>query len=462
MIQTLKDKKFLKKFFAISFPVMIQMLVSFLVSFVDNVMVGGISDDVVGAVFSVNQISFFFFVITYGLLSGASIYVQQFSGAKDAKHLQQAVRYKLWIGLIFLLIFIPMILFFGETIIRFYARSSTNQDSIVVEAMLYLPIIVASYIPLMFANVYGSTFREIGKTKLPVLISVISLFINATLNYVFIYIVKNGIVGVGIATLIARLVEMTLLIVISHLKQETFTVDLYKNLRVERKLIKAINKKTVVMLINETLWSGGIVMQQLALASRVNVLSTLSIVATTTEIFGIIWAGLAIGVGVMLGTTLGEGKIEEAKFLSKKLIWMGIIISLTLGFIMFWLAPIIPKLWGSVDTNQQEMATSILTIYMFLLPFFSIANVTYHTLRSGGKTTQALLLDGTVMWLLTVPLAWILATFTSIPLVLLWAIVQSIDLAKASFGLYLVGRYDWAKNLTNPFEKKSPAITLSN
>jgi Na+-driven multidrug efflux pump len=282
------------------------------------------------------------------------------------------------------------------------------------------------------------------------------------LNYVFIYIVKNGVVGVGIATLIARLVEMTLLIVISHLNKETFTVNLYKDLSVEPKLIKAINRKTVVMLINETFWSGGIVMQQLALASRVNVLSTLSIVSTTTEIFGIIWAGLAVGVGVMLGTTLGEGKIEEAKALSKKLIWMGIIISLGLGFIMFWLAPVIPQLWSSVDSNQQAMATSILSIYMFLLPFFSIANVTYHTLRSGGKTTQALLLDGMVMWLFTVPLAWILATFTSIPLVLLWASVQSIDLAKAAFGLYLVQRYDWAKNLTNPFEKKSTAITLSN
>jgi Na+-driven multidrug efflux pump len=299
MIKTLKDKIFLKKFFSISFPVMIQMLVSFFVSFIDNVMVGGISDDVVGAVFSVNQISFFFFVITYGLLSGASIYVQQFSGAKDAKHLQQSVRYKLWIGILFLLLFIPLILLFGESIIRFYTRSSTNQENIVTEALLYLPIIVVSYIPLIFANIYGSTFREIGKTKLPVYISVISLFINAVLNYVFIYIVKIGVVGVGIATLIARLVEVTLLIVISHLNKETFTVNLYKDLSVEPKLIKAINRKTVVMLINETFWSGGIVMQQLALASRVNVLSTLSIVSTTTEIFGIIWAGLAVGVGVM-------------------------------------------------------------------------------------------------------------------------------------------------------------------
>ena len=462
MIQTLKDKVFIKRFFAISLPVMVQMLVSFFVTFIDNVMVGGISDEVVGAVFAVNQISFFFFVITYGLLSGAAIYVQQFSGAKDNVHLQQSVRYKLYIGLIFLIIFIPLIFIFGGHIVTYYTRSSSNQEAIMIEALQYLPIIILSYIPLMFANIYGSTFREIGKTKLPVIISVISLITNATLNYIFIYVVKNGIVGVGIATLIARFVEMFLLILISHLRKEKFTTGLYQDWRVDFPLVRAINRKTVVMLINETLWSGGIIMQQLALASRINVLSTLSIVATSTEIFGIIWAGLAVGVGVMLGNTLGEGKVEEAKILSKKLLWMGIMIALSLGFIMFWLAPLIPQLWTTVSQEQKNMATEILRIYMFFLPFFSIANVTYHTLRSGGKTSQALLLDGMVMWLGTVPLAWTIALLTDVPLVWMWSIVQGIDLLKASFGIYLVRRYDWAKNLTNPFAKSTDVATLSN
>jgi len=462
MIQTLKDRHFLKRFFTISFPVMVQMLISFFVSFIDNVMVGGISDDVVGAVFSVNQISFFFFVITYGLFSGASIYVQQFAGAKDAKHLQQSVRYKLYIGVLFLLIFIPFVLLVGEQVIRYYTRSSTNQTAIVIEALKYLPIIIASYIPLIGATIYSSTFREIGKTKLPMLISIIALLTNATLNYVFIYIVKNGIVGVGIATLIARVIELVLLIAISHARKETFTQKLYRDFRVEWKLVKTINRKTVVMLLNETLWSGGIIMQQLALASRINVLSTLSIVSTTTEIFGIIWAGLAVGVGVMLGNTLGEGKVAEAKELSKKLLWMGIIISLTLGSLMFFFAPFIPQLWASVEPPQKAMATTIIQLYTFFLPFFSIANVTYHTLRSGGKTSQALLLDGMVMWLGTVPIAWGLALFTTVPLVLMWAIIQGVDLLKAAFGIYLVRRYDWAKNLTNPFAKQTDVLTASN
>jgi hypothetical protein len=44
----------------------------------------------------------------------------------------------------------------------------------------------------------------------------------------------------------------------------------------------------------------------------------------------------------------------------------------------------------------------------------------------------------------------------------MWSIVQGIDLLKASFGIYLVRRYDWAKNLTNPFAKSTDVATLSN
>jgi putative MATE family efflux protein len=462
MFKTLKDKVFIKRFFAITFPVMIQMIISFFVSFIDNIMVGGISSTVVSAVYAVNQMSFFFIVISYGLFSGASIYVQQFFGAKDTARLAQAVRYKVLIAVIFLCIFIPFILIVGPSIVGFYARASTDKVLIVEEAIKYLPIIALSFIPYKFSNVYSSTYREIGKTKVPMYVSIVSLFTNAFFNYYFIYIVKNGIVGVGIATLIARMVELVLLVSFAHYSKEPFTKGLYRSLKVEWKLVVQISKKTAAMLLNEIMWAGGILMQSLAFASRLNVLSTLSIVSTTTEIFGIIFAGLAVGVGVMIGSTLGSGDIKKAKELTGQLIWMGVIISLSLGTIIFILAPYIPLLWPSVGREQQVMATQIIRLFTIFLSFFSIGNVTYHILRSGGKTTQTLLLDGVLMWMGTVPLVWALALFTTLPLVWMYLIIQSVDVIKALFGLYLVKRGDWAKNLTNPFEKSGEIITISN
>ena len=126
MFKVLKDKAFVKKFFSLAFPVMIQALIGLTVNFVDNLMVGGLTNEAVSAVYAVNQGTFFFIVISYGIVSGAGIYVQQFFGAKDDDHLRQSVRYKILAVTLLLAVFLPLFFFGGSTLIGFYTRSATN------------------------------------------------------------------------------------------------------------------------------------------------------------------------------------------------------------------------------------------------------------------------------------------------------------------------------------------------
>jgi len=462
MFAIFNDKAFYTRFFIITLPVMFQTVISFFVNFVDNIMVGGISNAAVSAVYATNQMTFFIFVSTYGLLSGASIYVQQFFGAKDHKHLRQAVRYKLWIGSAVILILMPILLIYGPQLVQFYAREDANQVAILQEASHYLPYIVVSFLPYIIGVSYASTYREIGKTNIPMVVGIIALLSNAVMNYVFIYIFSFGVAGAGLATLIARLLEMILLILISHIRRESFAIQLWKERTLEPKLVKLITLKTLPMVLNEVLWSSGIVLQSLSFAQRPNVLSALSIQATTTEIFGIIFAGLATGIGVMVGSTLGEGKIQEAKKLAFQLIWTGVWISLILGFIFFNLAPYIPLLWTEVTPDQKELATNLIRIFTVFLATFSVANSTYHTLRAGGKTSQTLMMDAGIMWLLTIPLAWGLALYTTLPLIIVYPIIQVIDVVKMIFGLYLIKRGDWARNLTIEVSENRTVTTVSN
>ena len=55
MLNMLRDKEFLKKFFKVSFPVMLHALILFIVNFVDNVMISGVSNEAVSAVYAANQ-----------------------------------------------------------------------------------------------------------------------------------------------------------------------------------------------------------------------------------------------------------------------------------------------------------------------------------------------------------------------------------------------------------------------
>jgi Na+-driven multidrug efflux pump len=356
----------------------------------------------------------------------------------------------------------PVLLIFGPQLVQIYAREDANQAAILQESSQYLPYIVASFLPYIIGITYASTYREIGKTSIPMGVGIFALLSNALLNYVFIYVFSFGVAGAGLATLIARLLEMILLIVISHQRRESFAIRLWKERTLETKLVKLITLKTLPMVLNEVLWSSGIVLQSLSFAQRPNVLSALSIQATTTEIFGIIFAGLATGIGVMVGSTLGEGKIQEAKKLAYQLIWTGVWISLILGFIFFNLAPFIPLLWTEVTADQKELATNLIRIFTVFLATFSVANSTYHTLRAGGKTSQTLMLDAGIMWLLTIPIAWGLALFTTLPLIVVYPLLQVVDLVKMAFGLYLIKRGDWARNLTIDVSENRTITTVSN
>jgi putative MATE family efflux protein len=460
MIKALKDKQFLSRFFAITFPVMLHSFISFIVNFVDNIMVGAVSNEAVSAVFSVNQASFFFFVVTYGIFSGASVYVQQFSGSKDKEHLRQAFRYKLVIGTIFLLLMVPLFLFAGKYLVAYYARSATNMDVIIELAAIYLPFVVASFIPFIYAMAYSSTMREIGKTKIPMITGSIALVINAILNAVFIYGLNMGVMGAGLATLIARIIEFIALIFVAHYRKEAFCHRIFVQFKIEKKLGKMITFKMWPLLINEILWSAGMILQSLSYAERTDVLSAMSILWTTTEIFGIVFAGLAIGIGVMVGSTLGANEIEKAKETIKKLLYIGILISLFVGGIMIISSPYIPLLWVEVDPQQQQLATQLIIVYAAFLSVYSIGVSSYHTLRAGGKSLQTMLIDSGLMWLGTVPLAWILALLTNLPLIYIFISLQSIDIIKMLIGLYLIKKGKWANNLTLKIKKKEVLLPL--
>jgi Na+-driven multidrug efflux pump len=59
-------------------------------------------------------------------------------------------------------------------------------------------------------------------------------------------------------------------------------------------------------------------------------------------------------------------------------------------------------------------------------------------------------------------MAWALALYTSWPLLLVYPLIQLIDVVKMMFGLYLIKRGDWARNLTIDVSENRAITTISN
>jgi putative MATE family efflux protein len=444
----LKDKDFLKKFFKVSFPVMLHALILFIVNFLDNIMVSSVSNEAVSAVYAVNQVTYILMIASYGVIIGAGVFIQQFNGAKDKKNLKEAFCYKILIMLVFLIIFITIYYLFGHHLVYFYCQSDTNKDLIYELGKDYLYVMILSYIPFCLSIIYTTTVREIGETKYALIAGVVAFVSNIILNYIFIYLFNMGVVGAALGTVIARIIELVLIVIMCHYKKFDFCHDLFNPFKVSKKLAIEITKKGLVFLANELFWVIGMTLLSLAYAQRENVLSALSVVSSIGNIFNIIFQGLSIGIGVMVGSYLGEGKFDLAKDYAKKVYWLGFLISVIFGILIVILSPVIPMMFKEVDESQKAIATEMLFAYGFLIWGSCMYCCCYVTLKTGGEAVTTFLIDSGLMWMIAVPLAWILVKFTNLSLVYVYSIIVGFDILKFLASYYFVKKDKWLNNLT--------------
>lgn len=448
MFKLLKDKDFLQRFFKISFPVMLHAFILFIVNFLDNIMVGSVSNEAVSGVYAASQATYILMIASYGVILGAGVFIQQFNGAKDEIRTREAFRYKIVVMLIFIALFLTVYYTLGHHLIWFYCHNDNNNLAIYNEGKKYLYVVVLSFIPYCLSMLYTTTVREIGMTKYALYAGIYAVITNVIFNSIFIYGLKMGAVGAALGTIIARIVELIAIIIMCHRRQFAFCKGVFKNFKIEKALFFKIAKKSTLFLLNELFWVFGIILLSLAYAQRDNVLSALSIVSSISNIFNIIFQGLSIGIGVLVGSYLGQSKFEEAIIYTKKVYLLGFFMALLFGIIIILLSPVIPYIFKEITIEQKTLASKLLLIYGSLLWGNAMYTCCYVTLKTGGRALTTFLLDSGLNWCVSVPMAWLLVKFTNLDLIYIYLCVLSFDIIKFIIAISIVKKGSWLRNLT--------------
>lgn len=448
MLSCFKDKTFLSIFIKIALPVMLSGFVTFLVSFLDNIMVGTVSNEAVSGVYAANQVTYLYNLAIFGLLEGAGVFIQQFTGKKDYDRIRDCYRFKIISSFIFLLIIIPIIYIFGHHLVWQYCKSDTNRNLIFNEAMDYLRLIAISYIPFTIGYIYSTTYREMGLTKYAMYSSIVALVVNTILNLVFILVLKQGTKGAAYATIISRICEMLFLIGLSRLKKFLFFRNAFKPFKFEKGIVKKILSKSYLLFINEVGFALGNILQTLAFSQRDGVLAAISVLTTISNIITILIQGLSVGIGVIVGQDLGQGDFVKARDDNKKLSFLGIYLSLFTGLILVATSYVLPNIFKEIDNEQKKIATKLIIIYGVLLFANCLSIIYYYTLKAGGRTLETLILDTGFMLVVYVPVSWILAMATNLNIIYIYLIVRGLDILKSVLGFILVKRGKWLQNLT--------------
>lgn len=151
-------------------------------------------------------------------------------------------------------------------------------------------------------------------------------------------------------------------------------------------------------------------------------------------------------VAIIIGQLLGAGKMEEAKDTDTKLITFAVFTSVLISMVLMVTAPLFPRLYNTSD-SVKSLATALMRVAALYMPVISFMHATYFTLRSGGKTIITFLFDSVYLWVISIPLAYVLSRFTEMPILLLYLCVQMVDILKATLGFILVKKGVWINNI---------------
>ena len=452
------DKAFYKSVLVLLIPIIIQQFITSFVSLLDNVMVGSLGTEAISAASIANQVMMVFALAIFGGMSGASIFGAQFYGKGDMDGMRHTFRVKIYFGVLCSTAAIVIYLLFGESFISSFLKGESNGgdlDLTLRSGCNYLYIMLWGLPPFALVQVYAGTLRESGETRAPMFAGICAILTNLFGNWVLIFgnlgAPKLGVEGAAIATVISRYVELAIVAVHAHRHTEkyVFIAGAYKSLYVPGKLVSRITRTAAPLLVNEILWSLGMTFINQFYSSRgLNAVAALNISGTAWNLFCVIMFAMGSAVSIMVGQRLGAGKMEEARDVDRKLIFLAEVIHVIMGIAMILASPLVPRLYN-VSAEVQDLTRQLLVIAGLCLPIHSFAHVTYFTIRSGGRTVITFFFDAVYTWVVSVALAFCLTRFTDWPIVQVYACVMFADILKVIIGLLMLRSDFWARNVVN-------------
>lgn len=439
---------FYKKVLLVAIPFMLQQLITSSLNLVDNLMIGQLGGIALGGVAITNRFFMIAIFATFGVTGAASIFVAQYFGAKDEENIKQAFRYSLISVYLVIIPFIALGLIAPQSVLGFF-----SQDVAILQAgSEYIRIVVFAYIPLGLTFALASAMRSVGETKIPLFISIVAVSMNAILNYVLIFghfgFPRLGVAGAAYATVISRSFEMIVMLGSLKIKQFSFSTKISQIFHISSYNLKKITIKALPLTINEFLWAGGMATLFRLYATRGSeVIAGLSIASTTADLFFVLFGGMAVATTVMISQPLGANDLEEARNRGYYMLGFSAVLALFLGSLMFFSSMIVPQFY-EVTQVEREIASSVIRVMSMMFVIYMSTAECYFILRSGGDMKSTLIMDSVFMWVVNVPVVFVVAYYTNWPILAVYLAGQSTDFLKLLVSYALVKKEKWVKNLT--------------
>ena len=161
----------------------------------------------------------------------------------------------------------------------------------------------------------------------------------------------------------------------------------------------------------------------------------------------VLFSGMAIAAGIIVGKDIGMGKKEEAYRKTKLMSFIAVGVSFVLIAFAIILLPLILKIFNP-EPSVAASAKNIFYLTMLIAPFiaYNLLNIC-GPLRTGGDVVFCMIADPATVWLMGIPFALISVFVFKFSIEQTFFLVHIEDVLKATLVWLRTRKSNWIKTL---------------
>lgn len=447
-----EKKSFYSRVIRITLPIALQNLMDAAVHSADVIMLAFVSQTALAASSLAGQMSSILFNLIYGLSSGASVLSAQYFGKGDSRTVERVLGIAQRIALLASMLFFLAAMFIPQTIMLIF----TNDPALIAEGILYLRAVAPSYVLGSFAGIYLAVMRTVGRVKTSAAIHSSAIFMNIILNACFIFGIGPfpvlGIVGVALATSITRAIEV-LVCLIDNARCTIIRFQWKDVFARGGMLLRDFFRYSIPAAANDIIWGLAFSVYSMILGHlSSDIVAANSVATVVRNLCTAFCFGAASGAAIILGHTMGENRLKEAKVYASRFVKISIWTALAGGAVVLLLRPLVldfMHLYVEVTpVAKAELSTMLLIASYYIMGPSVNTMLICGIFRAGGDVNYGLVWDSIAMWGYAVPAGLLAAFLFKLPEMWVYFILCLDEFVKMPLFVvhYLKGK--WLRNIT--------------
>lgn len=273
----------------------------------------------------------------------------------------------------------------------------------------YLSLIALS-LPLSVLSVVSSAvFRTLGHARLPMVVTMTAVMLTPLLSWFFVIPLEMGAVGAAWASLITQFLRAGVLVGLLFFSRWGIAWS-WPNWGEAKVILREMIPLVLPLFITEIVFSGGSFLFAL-LFERVSTeaLAAFQIMTTLEGVFITAAIGLNSAATILVARQIGQANPEGIWRMSGSIWRLGLFAAAGLGFLFALSGFLLPVLYPHTTPQVQDWGFWAIVLNALFQPVKVSNMIFFGVLSSGGDTRYLLLSDVITVFVVGLPLAYLLA-----------------------------------------------------